>query len=722
MNKKLIYIAAAALGTAALAACDDDFAYPPIVEPESQWAGKENTTIRQVKEEYWQNTTNYGQAVGLSESGEEVILRARVISSDATGNIYNNLFIQEINEDGTPGQAMAIASRTKNKTTKLAAQFPFGAEVCLNLSGVYVGRYAGLFQAGMLSGTEISFMTNDVLLEHLELNSLGKPELVDTMTVDLATLKAAKSDDEQLRYYMGRLVRMDGVTFQNAGQPFAATQTENRYVTDAGGNRMNVRCNNQSTWHDNIIPGGPGSVVGILSYFNNDWQVLMIDEKGCIGFDPSQTPEPAPDVEPEGEGTQASPYNVAKALEVTNALAADKTTETDVYVKGKISAIDEIDTGSFGNATYSIVDVDGGTPFKIFRGYWLNGDKFTAADQLAVGAEVIVVGKLVNFKGNTPEMAQGNRVYSYNGQTSGGDNPTPDPTPGNPEGDGSEASPFNVAATLAAIAALPDQNTTAESYYIKGKISAVKEVDTGQYGNATYSIVDADGGTALTVFRGYWLNGDKFTSKDQLAVGAEVVIYGKLVNYMGNTPEVAQGNKIISYNGQTSVDPTPDPDPDPDPDPTPDPTPGDGVTISAISIPHGDTPTATGDVSGDLTEGGYTIATAKNGGATAPAVNVYNGVGTLRLYADNTVTISGGAMAKIVFTLNTATGAKRYTTFTPSTGALNPAQASDDSSITWTGNATSVTFTVGHDATLGSDGASKRGQVHISSIEIYSVK
>lgn len=578
MNKKLIYIAAAALGTAALAACDDDFAYPPIVEPESQWAGKENTTIRQVKEEYWQTNNNYSEAVGLSESGEEVILRARVISSDATGNIYNNLFIQEINEDGTPGQAMAIASRTKNSTTKLAAQFPYGAEVCLNLSGIYVGRYAGLFQAGMLSGTEISFMTNDVLLEHLELNSLGKPELVDTMTVDLATLKAAKNDDEQLRYYMGRLVRMDGVKFQNAGQPFAATQTENRYVTDAGGNRMNVRCSNRSTWHENIIPGGEGSVVGILSYFNNDWQVLMIDEKGCIGFDPTQTPGPAPEVKPEGEGTQASPYNVAKALEVTNALAADQTTETDVYVKGKIAAIDEIDTGSYGNATYSIVDVDGGTPFKIFRGYWFNGDKFTAADQLEVGAEVIVLGKLVNFKGNTPEMAQGNRVYSYNGQTSGGDNPTPDPTP------------------------------------------------------------------------------------------------------------------------------------------------GDGVTISAISIPHGDTPTATGDVSGDLTEGGYTIATAKNGGATAPAVNVYNGVGTLRLYADNTVTISGGAMAKIVFTLNTATGAKRYTTFTPSTGALNPAQASDDSSITWTGNATSVTFTVGHDATLGSDGASKRGQVHISSIEIYSVK
>lgn len=79
-------------------------------------------------------------------------------------------------------------------------------------------------------------------------------------------------------------------------------------------------------------------------------------------------------------------------------------------------------------------------------------------------------------------------------------------------------------------------------------------------------------------------------------------------------------------------------------------------------------------------------------------------------------------MAKIVFELNTNTGSKRYTTFTPNTGALSGTQAADDTEITWQGNANSVTFTVGHDATLGSDGASKRGQVHISKIEIYPVK
>ena len=78
-------------------------------------------------------------------------------------------------------------------------------------------------------------------------------------------------------------------------------------------------------------------------------------------------------------------------------------------------------------------------------------------------------------------------------------------------------------------------------------------------------------------------------------------------------------------------------------------------------------------------------------------------------------------MGKIVFTLNTSTGSKRYTTFLPNTGSV-ATQTAADTDITWTGNASSVTFTVGHDATIGSDGASKRGQVHISKIEIFPVK
>ena len=33
--------------------------------------------------------------------------------------------------------------------------------------------------------------------------------------------------------------------------------------------------------------------------------------------------------------------------------------------------------------------------------------------------------------------------------------------------------------------------------------------------------------------------------------GDEVIVYGKVVNYKGNTPQFAQGSYITSLNGQT---------------------------------------------------------------------------------------------------------------------------------------------------------------------------
>lgn len=123
----------------------------------------------------------------------------------------------------------------------------------------------------------------------------------------------------------------------------------------------------------------------------------------------------------EGNGTQASPYTVAKALAVTNALEPKGETADKVYVKGKISEITDVNTGEYGNATYFISDDGSKTgQLQVFRGYYLGGEKFTAANQIAVGDEVIVYGKLKNYQNSdnslTPEVT-GSQIYSLNGQT-----------------------------------------------------------------------------------------------------------------------------------------------------------------------------------------------------------------------------------------------------------------------------------------------------------------
>lgn len=104
--------------------------------------------------------------------------------------------------------------------------------------------------------------------------------------------------------------------------------------------------------------------------------------------------------------------------------------------------------------------------------------------------------------------------------------------------------PFTVAEAIAKCKAI-GSTTDGVIYYAKGKISSISSIDTGDYGNATFNI--SDNGTdenALTCFRSKYLNNEKFTSEDQIGVGDEVVICGKLVDYKGETPEFS-GNVYI---------------------------------------------------------------------------------------------------------------------------------------------------------------------------------
>lgn len=240
--------------------------------------------------------------------------------------------------------------------------------------------------------------------------------------------------------------------------------------------------------------------------------------------------------DPMGTGTETDPYNVAAANQVGATLSAGESTET-VYIRGIVSRIDEIDP-SFGNATYCISD--DGTPnnqFLVYRGYSLGGEKFTSVDELKVGDEVIVKGTITNYNG-TIELNQRNEIYSLNGVIAGGETGV---------GDGTEGNPYSASQALEMIA--NGENNPDAEVYIKGKVSQIKEVS-AQFGNATYWISD-DGSTEtqLYVFRGKYLNGEKFTSEDQLKVGDEVVILGKLTTF-NDDPQVGTGSSIVSINGE----------------------------------------------------------------------------------------------------------------------------------------------------------------------------
>ena len=320
--------------------------------------------------------------------------------------------------------------------------------------------------------------------------------------------------------------------------------------------------NKKFTANDKEINIGDEVIVcGIITNYNGT--VETAQNKGFLyslngenrGGEPSN---PTPAGDPKGEGTQASPYNVAAALKYTTALGSDVESDKDIYIKGKVSKItNEYAADNFGNATFYISD-DGNTSneFYCYRTLYLGNTKYTSGKtQIKVGDEVIVCGKVVNYKGNTPETVQNKSyLYSLNGVTDGGGD-TPQPS-GQPKGTGTLEDPYNATAANAFASALAADAKSDKDIYIKGKIIDIEDKNqfNTQYGNCTFYISDdgTDSGDKFYVFRTLYLGNVKYTSGELPKKGDEVIICGKVTNYKGNTPEtVANESYIYSLNGKT---------------------------------------------------------------------------------------------------------------------------------------------------------------------------
>ena len=410
------------------------------------------------------------------------------------------------------------------------------------------------------------------------------------------------------------------------------------------------------------------------------------------------TEEPTTEAEAKGTGTAADPYNVAAALKTVSALAAGEETPTAIYVKGAVKEIKEIETEKYGNANYYITD-DGKNQIYIFQSYYLGNRKFTANDKLTVGDTVVVYGKFTNYQGNTPEtVGKGTSyIYSLNGETAG---TTPEtPTTSEPKGSGTQADPYNAAAANKAAEGLKDGEEK-KDVYVSGIISQIKELST-QFGNASFYISD-DGkteGSQFYVFRALYLNGDKFTAEDQIKVGQKVVVKGSLVNYNGNTPELAQGGQVVSVEGSGTTTPET-------------PTSGD------ITMKAGDFGVDTETDMGTQTLSDGTKLTFEKGSNSNNGPKYYStGSGTIRLYPGNTIAIDAGS--KKVASITIVCDSYKGTDYTAEGKLTSTKGTVNLSNLTYTiSNIDASTFTL----TNGDTGTGGKTQLRILSISITYAK
>lgn len=357
-------------------------------------------------------------------------------------------------------------------------------------------------------------------------------------------------------------------------------------------------------------------------------------------------------VQPAGTGTAADPFNVAGAVKYIE----DGGSESELkYVKGKVVSIEKFDA-SYGSMIYYISDDGTSTnQFKVYNGYaGPNRTKFSGADALKAGDEVVICGNLIVYSG-TKEFQTGNYIVSLNGV---GGATTPDtPTTGK----GSENDPYTVAEAITAIKA----GAPTSEVYVTGIVSDVYFYN-DQYKSLSYYISDDGKSKDMQVYSGKGLNGADFTSKNDLKVGQKVTIYGIIKSFTNKNGteimEVDKNSTITKIEGEgTGGEVTPKPD-------TPD-TGNGKITFAAdhktLTLENSNA-TAGESVSFDFTAQNYenqtdmtTIKLSDGTTITFDANGEKNGskyytLGTaVRVYKNNKIIVNGTKeIAKIIFHCN----------------------------------------------------------------------
>lgn len=254
-------------------------------------------------------------------------------------------------------------------------------------------------------------------------------------------------------------------------------------------------------------------------------------------------------------GSAESPLSVAEALTIINGLENNETIGNG-YVKGIVSKVDAF-TASSGKLTYYISEDGKNTnTIQVYKGLSLESAKFKAATDLAVGDEVVVFGPLTKYANNSkiqPEINDGNYLIALKHGEGGGGGETIEPS-----GDGTLQKPYNVAGACNAVKDLTwtnkDNYQSTDEVYITGIISRIANKGTftegGTHGNASFYISD-DGteSNEFYCFRILYLEKTQFNEytgdKADIKVGDKVIVYGKLMNYQGNTPETVAGDAYL---------------------------------------------------------------------------------------------------------------------------------------------------------------------------------
>ena len=275
--KKLKYIIAGAIASIALMLAMPscvDFSYDDIEPRIDSTTLEANTTIAELKALF------LGSLYKLDETSisgrDSIIVEGRIISSDKEGNFYKSIFI----EDGTAGIEIKL-----NKTT-LYNDYKLGQKIVIYCNGLHLGAYGGQIQLGSTYSNngviEISSLEGDVIIRKHLFKKGNNVEYVEPIVMTPALLNPAN---------ISRLVQFDNVqindtlslvtgltyTYADAINKLTLNHELKSATQNYSSSTIVLRTSGFARFAGTTINTKQGTIVGVLTYYNGVYQLLVRD-------------------------------------------------------------------------------------------------------------------------------------------------------------------------------------------------------------------------------------------------------------------------------------------------------------------------------------------------------------------------------------------------------------------------------------------------------------
>ncbi|MDE6493832.1 MAG: hypothetical protein K2O66_07475 [Bacteroidales bacterium] len=244
-----------------------------------------NITIKELLEKY--------KAYNYCDIDEDLYIEGVVVGNDISGNIYKKIYLQD--DYPTPEDSINIRGiDIEIEMTNNHHKYPVGQRLVVELKGLAYGLYSGQPQIAGRGENVTRRLYEAECNQHL--HRKGYASAATTPAPKVLTLNQISLDYQRMQY-VGRLVRVNNVEFEDAGLVYANANNgsaESHNLKDDFNNTLILRNSASALFANDTMPSGKVCVQGILGIYKTtsrtDMQLYIRDINDVIIL-PSQEEE-----------------------------------------------------------------------------------------------------------------------------------------------------------------------------------------------------------------------------------------------------------------------------------------------------------------------------------------------------------------------------------------------------------------------------------------------